>query len=171
MNSPLLEAIYQSTGIDPAYLIFVLAFLIIVCIVILIVVLCKLKKLYRAYDRFMRGKDAESLENTLLSCIEKTEEVDKMNQMLREDIIGLRKNQRITYQKMGMVKYNAFREMSGDLSYTLALLDQRDNGFVMNSVYGKEGGYSYIKEIVNGECAILLSEEEQTALEKAKSQT
>lgn len=171
MNSPLLEAIYQSTGIDPTYLIFVLAFLIIVCIVILIVVLCKLKKLYRAYDRFMRGKDAESLENTLLSCIEKTEEVDKMNQMLREDIIGLRKNQRITYQKMGMVKYNAFREMSGDLSYTLALLDQRDNGFVMNSVYGKEGGYSYIKEIVNGECAILLSEEEQTALEKAKSQT
>lgn len=171
MNSPLLEAIYQSTGIDPAYLIFVLAFLIIVCIVILIVVLCKLKKLYRAYDRFMRGKDAESLENTLLSCIEKTEEVDKMNQMLREDIIGLRKNQRITYQKMGMVKYNAFREMSGDLSYTLALLDQRDNGFVMNSVYGKEGSYSYIKEIVNGECAILLSEEEQTALEKAKSQT
>lgn len=171
MNSPLLEAIYQSTGIDPAYLIFVLAFLIIVCIVILIVVLCKLKKLYRAYDRFMRGKDAESLENTLLSCIEKTEEVDKMNQMLREDIIGLRKNQRITYQKMGMVKYNAFREMSGDLSYTLALLDQRNNGFVMNSVYGKEGGYSYIKEIVNGECAILLSEEEQTALEKAKSQT
>ena len=171
MNSPLLEAIYQSTGIDPAYLIFVLAFLIIVCIVILMVVLCKLKKLYRAYDRFMRGKDAESLENTLLSCIEKTEEVDKMNQMLREDIIGLRKNQRITYQKMGMVKYNAFREMSGDLSYTLALLDQRDNGFVMNSVYGKEGGYSYIKEIVNGECAILLSEEEQTALEKAKSQT
>ena len=119
----------------------------------------------------MRGKDAESLENTLLSCIEKTEEVDKMNQMLREDIIGLRKNQRITYQKMGMVKYNAFREMSGDLSYTLALLDQRNNGFVMNSVYGKEGGYSYIKEIVNGECAILLSEEEQTALEKAKSQT
>lgn len=171
MNSPLLEAIYQSTGIDPAYLIFVLAFLIIVCIVILIVVLCKLKKLYRAYDRFMRGKDAESLENTLLSCIEKTEEVDKMNQMLREDIIGLRKNQRITYQKMGMVKYNAFREMSGDLSYTLALLDQRNNGFVMNSVYGKEGGYSYIKEIVKGECAILLSEEEQTALEKAKSQT
>ena len=171
MNSPLLEAIYQSTGIDPAYLIFVLAFLIIVCIVILIVVLCKLKKLCRAYDRFMRGKDAESLENTLLSCIEKTEEVDKMNQMLREDIIGLRKNQRNTYQKMGMVKYNAFREMSGDLSNTLALLDQRDNGFVMNSVYGKEGGYSYIKEIVNGECAILLSEEEQTALEKAKSQT
>ena len=48
----------------------------------------------------------------------------------------------MTFQKMGMVKYNAFREMSGDLSYALALLDQRNNGFVLNSVYSKEGGYS-----------------------------
>jgi len=124
--------------------------------------------MYRKYDRFMRGKDAESLEDALLSCMKKTEEVDKINQMLREDIIGLRKNQRITYQKMGMVKYNAFREMSGDLSYAVALLDQQDNGFVLNSVYGKEGGYSYIKEIRKGESAILLSEEEQKALEKAR---
>ena len=171
MSSPILEYIYQSTGIDPAYLIFVLAFLVIVLIILTIVMLCKLKKLYRKYDRFMRGKDAESLEETIVSCIMKTEEVDKMNQILREDIIGLRKNQRITFQKMGMVKYNAFREMSGDLSYALVLLDQQENGFVINSVYGKEGGYSYIKEIVKGECAILLSEEEKKALEKAKSQT
>ena len=171
MNSPILEAIYQSTGIDPAYLLFILTFLVIVLIVITVITLCKLRKLYQRYDRFMRGKDAESLEDTLLSCISKTEEVDKMNQMLREDIIGLRKNQRITYQKMGMLKYNAFREMSGDLSYALALLDQQDNGFVINSVYGNEGGYSYIKEIKNGQCEILLSEEEQKVLEKAKSQT
>ena len=170
MSSPILEAIYQNTGIDPAYLIFVLVLIVVILIVITITTLCKLKKLYQRYDRFMRGKDAESLEDTLMSCISKTEEVDRMNHMLREDIIGLRKNQRITYQKMGMVKYNAFREMSGDLSYALALLDQQDNGFVINSVYGKEGGYSYIKEIVKGQCDILLSEEEQIALEKAKSQ-
>lgn len=118
----------------------------------------------------MRGKDAESLEETILSCIEKAEKVDQMNHILREDIIGLRKNQKITFQKMGMVKYNAFREMSGDLSFALALLDQENNGFLINSVYGNEGGYSYIKEIKNGESEILLSEDEQKALDKAKSQ-
>ena len=171
MSSPILEAIYQATAIDPAYLIFVLAFLVVVLLILVIIALCKLKKLYRKYDRFMRGKDAESLEDTLLSFLAKTEEVDKMNQILREDIIALRKNQRITYQKMGMVKYNAFREMSGDLSYAMVLLDQQNNGFVLNSVYAKEGGYSYIKEIINGESKIILSEEEQKALEKAKSQT
>ena len=174
MYSSDLEYLFLSIGVEPVYLLIalaVLAVLGIVFIILVIVMLCKQKKVYRAYDRFMRGKDAETLEDTLFACMKKTEDVDKKNQKLQEDIILLQKNQRITYQKMGMVKYNAFREMSGDLSYALVLLDQEENGFVINSVYAKEGGYSYIKEIVNGKCAILLSEEEQKALEKAKSQT
>ena len=169
--SPMLEYVYQTTGIDVAYILIGMAAVLLILLILIIVALCKLKKLNRKFDRFMRGKDAESLEDTILSCIEKNEQIDQMNQLLREDIIGLRKNQRITYQKMGMVKYNAFREMSGDLSYALALLDQEENGFIINSVYAKEGGYSYIKEIVKGESSILLSEEEKAALEKAKSQS
>ena len=169
--SPMLEYVYQTTGIDAAYILIGMAAVLLILLILIIVALCKLKKLNRKFDRFMRGKDAESLVDTILSCIEKNEQIDQMNQLLREDIIGLRKNQRITYQKMGMVKYNAFREMSGDLSYALALLDQEENGFIINSVYAKEGGYSYIKEIVKGESSILLSEEEKAALEKAKSQS
>lgn len=169
--SPMLEYVYQTTGIDAAYILIGMAAVLLILLILIIVALCKLKKLNRKFDRFMRGKDAESLEDTILSCIEKNEQIDQMNQLLREDNIGLRKNQRITYQKMGMVKYNAFREMSGDLSYALALLDQEENGFIINSVYAKEGGYSYIKEIVKGESSILLSEEEKAALEKAKSQS
>ena len=169
--SPMLEYVYQMTGIDAAYILIGMAAVLLILLILIIVALCKLKKLNRKFDRFMRGKDAESLEDTILSCIEKNEQIDQMNQLLREDIIGLRKNQRITYQKRGMVKYNAFREMSGDLSYALALLDQEENGFIINSVYAKEGGYSYIKEIIKGESSILLSEEEKAALEKAKSQS
>ena len=169
--SPMLEYVYQTTGIDAAYILIGMAAVLLILLILIIAALCKLKKLNRKFDRFMRGKDAESLEDTILSCIEKNEQIDQMNQLLREDIIGLRKNQRITYQKMGMVKYNAFREMSGDLSYALALLDQEENGFIINSVYAKEGGYSYIKEIIKGESSILLSEEEKAALEKAKSQS
>ena len=165
--SPILEYVYQVTGIDTAY---ILAGMLLLLLILIIVALCKLKNLRRKLDRYMRGKDAESLEETILSCIEKAEKVDQMNHILREDIIGLRKNQKITFQKMGMVKYNAFREMSGDLSFALALLDQENNGFLINSVYGNEGGYSYIKEIKNGESEILLSEDEQKALDKAKSQ-
>ena len=165
------NSILNQIPFDPAYIIAGLLILVVLLLILTITTMTKVRSLDRQYDYFMRGKDAESMEDTILSCIEKNEKLDQMNQILREDIISLRKNQRITYQKMGMVKYNAFREMSGDLSYALALLDQQNNGFLMNSVYAKEGGYSYIKEIVNGESAIQLSEEEQAALDKAKSQS
>lgn len=169
--SPMLEYVYQITGIDTAYFLIGMLVFMLILLILVIVMLCKLKKLRRRYERFMMGKDAESMEETILSCIEKNELIDQTNQQLREEITKLSKNQRITYQKMGMVKYNAFREMSGDLSYALALLDQENNGFIINSVYAKEGGYSYIKEINGGESSILLSEEEKAALEKAKSQS
>ena len=70
---------------------------------------------------------------------------------------------------MGIVKYNAFFDLSGELSYSLALLDKMDNGFILNSVYSREGSYSYIKEVRAGECDIELSKEEKQALEQAKN--
>ena len=57
--------------------------------------------------------------------------------------------------------------MGGKLSFSLALLDENNNGFVLNSVHSADGCYSYTKEITNGECAISLGEEEKQALEMA----
>lgn len=171
MSSPILEYIYQYTGIDPAYYFFVLVLLVIILIVIIIKTLCKLKKLEKRIDAFLEGKDGESLENTILTCMERVQNVDKTNKELQGDISKINKIQSMTYQRMGMVKYDAFREMSGELSYALALLDQDENGFIINSVYANEGSYSYIKEIIKGESQIHLSEEEQRALNKAKNKS
>lgn len=171
MGSPIFEMIYQSTGIDPAYFILILAVLTLTFFITTIIVLCKLKKLYKSYDTFMRGKDAESMEDKIEACIAKAEDIEKTNDDLRKMMRVLKENQRMTYQKMGMVKYDAFQGMKGSLSYVLALLNQEDNGFVLNSVYAREGGYSYIKEIVGGVCDGVLSEEEEEAIRRAKSQS
>ena len=72
-----------------------------------------------------------------------------------------------TFQKVGIVKYDAFQQMGGKLSFSLALLDQNNNGFILNSVHSSEGCYSYTKEIKNGECAISLGSEEEKALDIA----
>lgn len=72
MSSPILEYIYQYTGIDAAYIILALAVLVMILLIVMIVVLCKQKKLYRKYESFMKGKEAESLEEALLSCIERS---------------------------------------------------------------------------------------------------
>ena len=69
-----------------------------------------------------------------------------------------------TFQKVGIVKYDAFNQMGGQLSFSLALLDENDNGFILNCVHSTEGCYSYTKEIKNGMCEISLGDEEKEAL-------
>ena len=76
-----------------------------------------------------------------------------------------------TYQKVGLVKYDAFNEMGGKLSFSLALLNRKNNGFIINAMHSREGCYTYIKEIIVGNSVIMLAEEEKEALEMALADT
>ena len=156
MNSPILEYL-ASYGIDPAYIIIGLLVVMLILIILYIRTLCKIKKLYRKYDRFMRGKDMESMEDTIMSQFDRLEKLEASDE----------ENKKSVYQKTGLVKYDAFREMNGKLSYSLALLDKENNGILINSMYSREGCYSYVKEIIKGESYINLSEEEEEALKLA----
>lgn len=166
MNSPILEML-ASYGVDPAYIIIGLLAVTLIMIVLYIRVLCKMKKLYRNYDRFMRGKDAESLEDTIWKQFDRLEKLEEADQEKEGQIERIFENLQKVYQKTGLVKYDAFREMSGKLSYALALLDKDNNGILINSMYSREGCYSYVKGIRKGESGINLSEEEEEALKIA----
>lgn len=166
MRSPILEYL-ASYGIDPAYIILALLGLILILIVIYIIILCKLKKVTRLLDKFMRGKDMESMEDTVLKCFERLDALEESDEIKKKQMEEILENLQSVYQKSGLVKYDAFREMSGKLSYALALLDKNNNGVLINSMYSREGCYSYVKEIIKGESYINLSEEEKEALQKA----
>ena len=166
MNSPILSYL-SSYGIDPAYIMIGLLVLILILFILYIRNLCRMKKFYRAYDRFMRGKDMESMEDTMLKQFDRLEALEASDEKKEKQIGEIFENLQIVYQKTGLVKYDAFREMSGKLSYALALLDKNNNGFMVNSMYSREGCYSYVKEIIKGESYITLSEEEQEALKMA----
>lgn len=149
------------------YLAIGLAALLVITLVLLIITLCKLKTLRRRVDTLTRGKDAESMEEMILNFFEKIECLEDAEEKMHRDIREIKDNLKITYQKTGLVRYDAFREMSGALSYSLALLDKQNNGVLISSMYSREGCYSYAKEIVNGESQINLSEEEAEALKQA----
>ena len=74
------------------------------------------------------------------------------------------------FQKVGILKYNAFQEMGGKLSFALTLLDGNNTGYIINSMHSREGCYNYIKEIVKGASYIELSEEEAESLHRAMYQ-
>jgi cell division protein FtsL len=147
-----------------------LAVVCLITIILLIITLCKLKKLNRRIDTLTRGKDAESFEETITDYLARVESLEEGEEITRAALSAIRDNLKITYQKTGLVKYDAFREMSGALSYSLALLDKENNGVLISSMYSREGCYTYAKDIVNGESKINLSEEEAEALKQAMNQ-
>ena len=170
MNS-MISIFLTSNGIDPFYvkagIVALILILFLVLLIMQIRLMGKFKKLYRTYDRFMRGKDMESMEETVLAQFERIEALEKSNEEKDRQIESIFENLQHVYQKTGLVKYDAFREMSGKLSYAVALLDKEDNGILVNSMYSREGCYSYVKTISGGKCSIEMSEEEQNALKIA----
>ena len=142
----------------------VLAVILIIVMILLIVQIAKTSKLKKRLNKFMAGKDGKSLEKDIVELFEDNKLLKNTADKNKKDIRILYKKAEIAYQKMGLVKYDAFNQMGGQLSFCLALLDENNNGFILNSVHSTEGCYSYTKEIRNGECKISLGQEEEEAL-------
>lgn len=166
MNSNILQSIGLG-NLDIAYLFLILLVFIVVLFVIIILQMKKLNRLQKRINKFMTGKDAKSLEKDIVGLYEDNKFLKINVDKNKKDIRTLYKNMEHAFQKIGLIKYDAFQQMGGKLSFSLALLDENNNGFILNSVHSTEGCYTYTKEIKNGECAISLGEEEQQALDMA----
>ena len=139
----------------------------VILFILLLVNMGKTRKIRKKYEAFMQGKNAESLEDTLVTRIQQVEDLMESEKKNRETIKQISDSLKNTFQKIGMVKYDAFHEMGGKLSFSLALLDQKNDGFIINAMHSREGCYTYIKEIVNGNSIIVLADEEKEALDIA----
>lgn len=158
-------------SLDIGVVILVLCIIIVILLVINITNICSINKLKKKYNKFMTGKNAKSLENEIIALFEDNKFIKSSIDKNKKDIRTLYKNMESTFQKIGITKYDAFNQMGGKLSFCLALLDENNNGFILNSVHSAEGCYSYTKEIINGESSISLGEEEKQALLKAMNVT
>lgn len=159
--------ISQYLGIDSDYIIIGLTVVVFILIILTIINIVQMRKLKKGYKVFMTGKGAKNLEDTLIKRLNQVDALIESNDENKKNIKSLFANMQLTYQKMGLIKYDAFNEMGGKLSFSLAMLDKRNNGYIINAMHTREGCYTYIKEIVDGNSIIVLSEEEQKALDRA----
>ena len=163
MESKILGAI----GIDPAYIFIFMLILFIVLFILYVNVTLKYNRLKSSYMTFMKGKDGKTLEESMQERFAEVESVLKFTKQNRQDIRDIKRKLENNYQKLGIVKYDAFNEMGGKLSFALAMLDGNDSGWIINAMHSREGCYTYVKEIVKGESYVELAEEEAEALDKA----
>lgn len=150
------------------YIMLGLAAFSVVLFIILIVILVRQSKLNKKYKKFMSGASGENLESQILARFTDIDSIKKDTKQIHSEISKINENLIITYQKVGVVKYDAFHEMGGKLSFVLALLNKNNSGVLINSVHSsREGCYTYLKEIINGESFLELSEDERKALNQA----
>ena len=161
-----MENLIESLGMNNV--IYILFGIIIILLLAFLVLLGKVIGLNRRYKKFMiklgEGKDIqEDLENYMY----RVERVEKQNAEILNQINGLDKDLEVCIQKVGILRYSAFQDTGSDLSFTLALLDEHNNGVVFNGIYSREMSNIYAKPIENGKSKYTLSEEEQEAIRRA----
>lgn len=166
MNSALLNQIGLGS-LDIAYFLIGFLVLILILFILNIIALVKLSKWKKKYESFMLGKNAKSMEKEIRNLFTDIEFLKNSVSSNKKEIRLIYRRLKTTYQKLGIVKYDAFNQMGGQLSFALALLDENDNGFVMNSVHSSDGSYCYTKVIQNGECELSLGDEEAKAIRMA----
>ena len=154
-------------GIDSDYAVIGLAALVLVLIVVTIINAGRQRKLRKAYEQFMLGNDGKSLEDTLVDRLNQVDALIEANANNERNIDTLIRKSKNNFRKFGLVKYDALQEMGGKLSFSLCMLNEKNDGFILNVVHSREGCYSYIKEIIDTNSIVTLAEEEEQALRMA----
>lgn len=133
-----------------------------------IILIISSRKISNKYNKFMKKiGNGKNIEEDLEKFMNKVDQVGKQN----SEIISLCKNldEDVSecIQKIGIVRYSAFKDTGSDLSFAVALLDEKNNGIVFNGIYSREMSNIYAKPVENGNSTYTLSEEEIQAIEKA----
>lgn len=141
---------------------------IILLFILYIINIIKLSKLRKNYSAFMKKiGNGKNVQKSLEEYISRVEDVQKENIELKNYCKQL--DQAITgcIQKVGLVRYSAFKDTGSDLSFTLALLNEENTGVVLNGIYSREMSNIYSKPVEKGISTYTLSEEEKQAIDKA----
>ena len=149
---------------------FILAIVIIMALLILafIILMIRFSILDKRYKNFMKklGK-GKNIEEDLQDYLYKVEKVAKNNAEISGQVNAIKQDLTKCIQKVGIFRYNAFKDTGSDLSFTLALLDENNDGVVLNGIYSREMSNIYAKPVKNGKSSYTITEEEEKAIKKA----
>ncbi|MBP3326180.1 MAG: DUF4446 family protein [Coprococcus sp.] len=165
MNSTILDKI----GIDPAYILIGLLVLIIILFIIIFIIMGNIRIRNKQIKRLLSGTNASDFEEIIMKRFAEMDAVKNNSRRLTKEHKEIQSNLSSCVSKIGLVKYDAFEGMGGNLSFALALLDSENNGVVMNCMHSREGCFNYAKEIIRGEAYVALSDEEKEAINRAKT--
>jgi len=116
------------------------------------------------FELFKKKKEPKNLKEVLVQF----ETLKKDFRKLSKEVKTLRKEGDLSIKRVGVVRFNPFKEIGGNQSFSIAFLDAHNDGLVITSFYGRETNRVYAKPVKKGRSKYLLSKEEKKAIEKAQ---
>ena len=124
---------FTRLGIDLGILVILLMALVLILIVIVLNQSLLLHRMIRRYHMFMKGSDGMTLEKLIAKNMNEIERLATMSEDHEERICMLQEHAELVFSKYGMVKYDAFDDVGGKLSFALTLLDEDNNCLLYTS--------------------------------------
>ena len=125
------------------------------------------RRVRRMFRVFMTGSDSKNLEESLLEMSRRVVGLEEDRSIQGKSLRELERKLSYAVQRVGMVRFNAFSDAGGELSFAVAMLDVEGNGVVLSSIYGRAEARVYGKSVIRGKTSMHLSAEEQSAIEQA----
>lgn len=141
---------------------------ILILFVAFIIMIYKFIVINKKYNKFIKKLgNSDSIEEDLSKYMQRVDKVERINNEIINYAKNLDEDIKNCIHKVGLVRYNAFKDTGSDLSFTLALLNEKNDGIVLNGIYSREMSNIYAKAVENGTSKNTLSEEEKQAIDKA----
>ena len=153
------------------YSIFFVAALAVIVIILIVITLkanARLKTIERRYNTLTRGLDGADWHDLMIQLGDDMADLKQITAEHSKFLQALDGRTQVQFCHRAMIHYDAFEHIHGQLSFSLCLLDENNDGFIFSNIHGREDARCYLKEVKAGTCEQFLSAEEQTVLAQAK---
>ena len=151
------------------YIVLILGVVVVVLFIIVCILLKDMNKLEAKYRKFMKGTSKQTLEEMILEKVESIEENKKLSEKALDECARIQDEMNSCVQKVAIVRYKAFENVGSDLSFSIALLDNNNDGIILTGIYGRQESTTYAKPVDKGISRYELSQEELSVLNEAIS--
>jgi len=158
---------FERIGINTDILIIVLTIVLFIVLIMLIMMTKQLSALTVNYKKYIKGANGKSLEANFHEKFDRMDEIAEDMAEYRARVIKLENDKSSGFCKFAIRKYNAFEDVKGNASFSLCMLDDTNDGFIVTTIHSAEGCYTYLKEVIKSNAVAKLSSEEQKALNEA----
>jgi hypothetical protein len=163
----IMNNIFEMISNNQGYYIIGLALIILILLILIIILFKSIISLEKRYKKIMRGTNAKNLEELIISYLDKVDEAQNTAEGIKKNYEDIDMRLKGCMQHVSIIRYKAFENVGSDLSFSIALLDDNNNGVVLTGIYGRNDSTTYAKPIDNGISRYDLSDEEKHVLQEA----